>query len=71
MPTKKKAAIIEAPTNTDHAKTNSLTVKRNKNKLVVLKLPSTLKKAARMLARAQDMKLRDWIIEIIEQRVAQ
>ena len=39
-------------------------------KPVLLKLPRTLKKAARACAKAQGLKLRAWIVETIKIRVA-
>jgi predicted HicB family RNase H-like nuclease len=72
MPAKKtKIVAVEAPKQVTEVKLKAETAKQNKNKLIVLKLPRSLKKAARSLAKAQDMKLRAWIVELIEQRVAQ
>jgi predicted HicB family RNase H-like nuclease len=72
MPAKKiKTVAVEAAKKVSEVKAKAVTAKPNKNKLIVLKLPRSLKKAARALAKAQDMKLRAWIVELIEQRVAQ
>jgi hypothetical protein len=72
MPAKKaKSAAVDAPKQVTEVKLKAVTAKQNKNKLIVLKLPRSLKKAARSLVKAQDMKLRAWIVELIEQRVAQ
>jgi predicted HicB family RNase H-like nuclease len=72
MPAKKaKSVITETPKQLTEIKSKAVTANQHKNKLIVLKLPRSLKKAARALAKAQDMKLRAWIVELIEQRVAQ
>ena len=39
-------------------------------KPVVLKLPRTLKKAARACAKSQGLKLRSWIVELIKTQVS-
>ena len=43
---------------------------KTKLKPVVLKLPRTLKKAARTCAKAQGLKLRAWIVESIKIQIA-
>ena len=44
--------------------------KASSAKPVVLKLPRTLKKAARACAKAQGLKLRVWIVELIKIQAA-
>ena len=73
---KKPLEIIETPKRTARSKDRVDTIenveaKAAKVKPILLKLPKALKKAARACAKAQDLKLRAWIVELIKAQLSQ
>ena len=73
---KKPVEIIETPKKTARSKDRVDTIekveaKATKVKPILLKLPKAMKKAARACAKAQDLKLRAWIVELIKAQLSQ
>ncbi len=71
---KKRSRPLEAGKNDAQVKASLVVVSKakietSKSKAVVLKLPSSLRNAARVCAKNQGLKLRTWIVELIKIQV--